>query len=263
MFKKNQKTTLVLSGGAALGFAHFGAIKIIQENKINISEIIGTSMGSIASALLACQKTTEEIIQILEEINYLKLLKINIFSLNSLLDQHKIRKFLSEKIGEINFSQTKIDLKIIATNIETGEIKIFDKTNTPNTLIIDAICASIAIPGIFKPYKINEQTYVDGFLTSNLPFEQATNKKIIAIDVITQNYINNLKYKYSTQILEKSILISILNQTKEKLKTNKNKLLQRIEINLEEFKPYDFHKSKQIIEKGYSESLNKLNSNLL
>jgi NTE family protein len=253
MFKKNKDLSLILSGGSALGFAHFGVLKALEEKQITPTEIIGTSMGAIAGALLASKFSYKEIEEIIDEINYLKLLKINILSLTSLIDQKKIRDFLSTKIGETTFNETKIDLKIITTNINTGHIKIFNKKDTPNIKIIDAICASIAIPAVFKPYQINGETYVDGFLCSNLPFEYASSKKILAINLITQKYVENLNSKYVKEILEKSFYISQLNQTRQKLKTNKNKQLQIVCIDIEGFKPYDFHKSKQIIEKGYEQ----------
>ncbi|NQZ85715.1 MAG: patatin-like phospholipase family protein [Nanoarchaeales archaeon] len=251
MFKKNQKTTLVLSGGGALGFVHFGVLKSLEQKQIKISEVIGTSFGAIAAAFLAIGHTCKEIDTVIEELHYLKLLKINIFSGNSLIEQTKIRKFLQEKFGDITLNQTKIEIKIIATNIETGKIKVFDKNS--KTKLIDAICASISIPAIFKPYQIEDKVYVDGFLCSNLPFEFSSNKKIIAIDVITQKFVENFKYKYIPQIIEKSVNITILNQTNHKLEINKNKQLQRIEIDVENYKAYDFHKWKELIEIGEKE----------
>lgn len=251
MFKKNQKITLVLSGGAALGFAHFGVIKSLEEKQIIPNEIIGTSMGAIAGTFLASNYSYKEIENFIEELKYLKLLKINIFSGNSLIDHTKIRKYLHEKIGNKTFSQLETNLKIIATNIENGELKLFDKINTPNTQIIDAVCASISIPGIFKPYKIENEIFVDGLLTSNFPIEFSTNKKIIGINVITENFVKNKKFKYTPQMIEKSLYILQLNQTKNKIKENKNKQLKVINIDLEEFKSYEFHKWMQIQEQGY------------
>lgn len=251
MFKKNQKQTLVLSGGGALGFAHIGIIKALEEKEILYNEIIGTSMGAIVGSFLSVGYTYKQIIEIIEELNYKKLLKINVLHLNSLIDQKNIRKFLTEKIGEITFNQTQIELKIIATNLETGKSKIFDKTT--NVKIVDAICASLAIPGIFKPYPIENQIYIDGFLSSNLPFEFSTNKKILAIDINTEKYIQSHKHKFAPQILEKSVHIMILNQTRDKLKHNKNKQLKIIGINLEKFKTYDFHNWEKILNQGYKQ----------
>ena len=70
MFKKNNQATIVFSGGAALGFAHFGAIKILEEKSIIPTQIIGTSMGAIAGALLAYKFTYSQIMELLDEINY-------------------------------------------------------------------------------------------------------------------------------------------------------------------------------------------------
>ena len=251
MFKKNQNRTIVFAGGAALGFAHIGAIKSIEENNIQYNELIGTSFGAVVATFLSVGYNYKKITELLEEINYLKLLKINIFDLSSLIEQTKIRNFLQEKIGDITFNEVQTNLKIIATNIDNGEKIVFSKNN--NIKIIDAICASISIPAIFKPYKINGNSYVDGFVTSNLPIEESENKNIIAINTISQKFIENKKHKFPNQIIEKSYYLMLLNQTKEKLKNIKNKNIKYIEFDLEEFKPYDFHKWRNLVDIGYKQ----------
>jgi len=249
---KNEKYSLVLAGGAALGFAHIGAIKNLEKTLTTPHEIIGTSMGAIIGAFLAKGYNSKQIYQIIDELKYLKIIKTSIFNKTGILKYDKIKKFLIKKLGNIKISELKIKLKLIATNLKTGEIKIFEK----NDNLIDAICSSIAIPGIFQPYQINQEKYVDGFLCSNFPFEYAKNKKIIAIEIISNNYIKNLKTTSKTQILTKSIFILIKTQTNQKIKTLKNKDLKIIEIDLKHYKKTDFLKWKQIIKLGETQTKN-------
>jgi len=250
--KKNEKFTLVLAGGSALGFAHIGTIKNLNKNKQTPNEIIGTSMGALIGAFLAKGYNYEQIYQTIAELKYLKIIKTSIFNKTGILKYDKIKKFLEEKLGNIKISELKIKLKLIATNQKTGEIKIFEK----NDNLIDAICSSIAIPGIFQPYQINKEKYCDGFLTSNLPFEYAKNKKIIAINVISNNYIKNFKTTSKSKILQKTVLIHLKTQTDQKIKTNKNKNLKIIEINLKNYNQIDFHKWKEIIKLGEKQTKN-------
>ena len=71
---------------------------------------------------------------------------------------------LEKYIGNTAFSETKIPLKIIATDIDTGEKYIFEEGR-----ILDAIRASISIPGVFRPYSHMGHHFVDGGITENLP----------------------------------------------------------------------------------------------
>jgi NTE family protein len=88
-------------------------------------------------------------------------------------------KYLSKYLGEINFSDLKIPLSIVATNIDTGEKVIFQEGR-----VIDAIRASIGIPGIFIPYRFNGMHLVDGGIMENLPIQVIQNNNtIIAVSV--------------------------------------------------------------------------------
>lgn len=87
-------------------------------------------------------------------------------------------RLLSEKTKPTNGSrvcfkdildQKGIDLKIVAANVRTGEMTLFDAVNSPNVAVADAVVASAAIPFIFEPVEINREEYCDGGLVSNLP----------------------------------------------------------------------------------------------
>lgn len=79
----------------------------------------------------------------------------------------------------MNFSDLSIPLSIVTTNIDTGEKIVFREGN-----IIEAIRASIGIPGIFIPYKYNGMHLVDGGIIENLPIEVLENDNpIIAVSV--------------------------------------------------------------------------------
>lgn len=258
---KNNNFSLVLSGGSALGIGHLGVIKYLEENNLKPKEIVGTSMGALIGAAYASSMNYEEIGKIFKKINYLNLLKPNMFNTKSFIKVDNIKKFLEEIFKENCFKNLNINLKIIATNVNTADAVVFDKNS--NISLIDALCATFAIPSIFEPYKIDDKYFWDGYLSSNLPLEFSSYKKIVAVDVLNLKLIKNTKFNSINLAIKKSFFISILNQTKQKLnylKTLKN--IQLIDLDLSEFNLYDFHKWEKISNKGYldfSKSFKKFN----
>jgi NTE family protein len=81
--------------------------------------------------------------------------------------------------GEMKIEDLKMPLKIISTNINTGEKHIFEKG-----YIVDAIRSSISIPGMIMPYKMGDEELVDGGIVNNLPIEVLSCKNIVAVSVI-------------------------------------------------------------------------------
>jgi len=96
-----------------------------------------------------------------------------IIDLNIIIN--KIKKYINIKynIDDITFLELSKrfgkNLYISATNINTGNNTIFCTDNYPNVSIFDATCASMSIPYLAIPVKINNEYYVDGLLTNNFP----------------------------------------------------------------------------------------------
>lgn len=255
---KNNNFTLVLSGGGALGIAHLGIIHDLEKQNITPSEIVGTSMGAIIGACVAIKMKEREIFKLIEKFsNIFKLVKLSL-SGNSIIKSTKIESALSAIFSDTKMKDAKIPLKIIATNLLSGEIKVFNRDD--DVKIKDAILASIAIPGIFEEKSINNTIYSDGFLCENLGVLQATYDNILAVDVLGKNSFetdmpsNFLKTKNILEMFEKSIRILICNQTKTILK-NSTKNTHLIEPNTKKYKTFQFYKYKKIRELG----LNLLN----
>lgn len=170
---------VVLSGSGLLYPMHVGAIKALHEEGYEISEIAGVSGGAIIAAAVASG------IQPGNELEQLVLDTIP--SENQLIDVtwcplahwglikgDRIRNTLATHFKSI-FDLTEIPLKVYAVNIdEQGNFHdslytIFGTNETPDIDIADAVRASMSIPGVFKPYKIKGNSYVDGGLVANYP----------------------------------------------------------------------------------------------
>jgi NTE family protein len=245
--------SLVLSGGGALGIAQLGVIEDLEKNNIIPCEIIGTSMGGIIGACIAIGLKEKQIYTLFAEFsNLINWVKFS-FKGNSLIKNDKLDAIFTKIFGNLKMKDTKIPLKLIATNIENGDIKVFCKKD--NILIKDAVLATMAIPGIFEEKMIDGKIYADGFLCENLGINQAKKKNILAVDVLGINSFehnlpkNFFKTKNIIDMFEKSIRLLMYNQTKTNLQSSK-KQIYLIEPDTKEFKTFHFHKYKKIKKVG-------------
>lgn len=175
---------LVLGVGVGYGFCHIGVLRVIEEEKIPIDIIAGSSIGSLIASLWAIGKTSSEILEIMGEFKEPKhiwgLVDFTIPQLG-FLKGNKLHKFLKKHLGDKTFYDLRLPLKIIASDVKRKEPRILDKG-----LLIDAVMASCAMPGVFKPFRFKEDLLFDGGVTSPLPTESLFNmgvKKIIAVNV--------------------------------------------------------------------------------
>lgn len=250
---QSNKFSLVLSGGGALGIAELGVISDLEKEKLIPSEIIGTSMGSIIGACVSIGMKERDIYALFVEFsNVYNWIKFSFFG-NSIIKSAKVENILNNIFFDMKMKDTGIPLKIIATNILDGSIKVFSSDD--DIQIKDAVLASMAIPGIFEEKKINEIIYCDGFLCENLGINQAKYENILAVDVLGKNSFekqmpdNFFKTANVLEMFEKSMRILIYNQTKNILNHSK-KNIYLIEPNTQKYKTFHFHKYKELREVG-------------
>ncbi|MDD5724987.1 MAG: patatin-like phospholipase family protein, partial [Candidatus Omnitrophica bacterium] len=175
---------LVLGVGAGYGFCHVGVLKVIEEEKIPIDVIVGSSIGSLMASLWAIGKSSGEILEIIREFKEPKhiwgLVDIT-FPRMGFIKGNKLYRFLKKHLGDKTFYDVKLPLMVIASDVHKKEPKILDKG-----LLVDAIMASCSMPGVFAPFKFKEEALFDGGVTYPLPTEplvQMGIKKIIAVNV--------------------------------------------------------------------------------
>ena len=255
MIKKLQSNqfSLVLSGGGALGIAELGVISDMETENLIPCEIIGTSMGSIIGACISIGMKEKEIYKLFVEFsNVFNWVKFSFFG-NSIVKSEKIENILNNIFFDMKMKDAKIPLKIIATNILDGNIKVFSSDD--DIKIKDAVLASMAIPGIFEEKEINSTIYSDGFLCENLGVNQAICENILAVDVLGKNSFekqmpdNFFKTSNVLEMFEKSMRILIYNQTKNILKDSKKNICL-IEPDTKRYKTFHFHKYEELRELG-------------
>ncbi len=214
--KKRNKIGLALGSGGFRGFAHVGVIKALEEENIAIDYIAGTSIGSLIAAYYSLNN---EVDSLLDKVDTLG--KRNIFqfidksSFAGLLSQNKISKHLDPIFSDYSFSDTKIPLQILATNLRNGKTKVFDKGSLKL-----AVQASCAVPLIFNPIKRNKELLVDGALCEPLPINNLYKmgaEKVISVNLYHKNEFNDKRFNLAHTAL-RAVRILLYNYSQEKAK---------------------------------------------
>lgn len=203
------KVGLVLSGGGAKGAAHIGVLKYIEEAGIPIDYIAGTSMGAIVGGMYALGYTSDEILEIISKVDWDRLISNQVdrqsisftlkeesgsqsltipFSVQTDTEELQSRSFKNSlptgivsgdnlinlfnslSVGysdPINFNDLPIPFLCIATNVLNGEAHIMTEG-----IFSKSLRASMAIPVLFDPVRIDDALYTDGGLVCNFPAEQ-------------------------------------------------------------------------------------------
>lgn len=174
---------LVLGSGGARGYAHIGAIRVLEGHGIQPDFIVGTSAGSIVGALYASGKTASRMQTIAEGIKSSDVRDIT-FSMQGFLNSKKIEDYVNQQVQNKPIEQLKIPLFIVATELSSGSRAVFNRGNTGQ-----AVSASVSIPSMFVPTSIDKKQYVDGGLVSPVPVEVAKSlgaDVIIAVNILAQ-----------------------------------------------------------------------------
>ncbi|MBD9477877.1 patatin-like phospholipase family protein [Pseudoxanthomonas sp. PXM02] len=195
------KTCLVLGGGGARGGAHVGVLKVLERERIPIDCIVGTSMGAVVGGLYAAGYSADEIQTILDNVDWnaelrdkpprsdrgmrrkeddLRLLggiELGIhegriaFPRGVIQGQRLellLRKLLLPVATVDDFDDLPIPFRAVATDIVKGEKVVFGGGD-----LAAAIRASMSVPGVFAPVKIDGRLLVDGGVLDNVPVDEA------------------------------------------------------------------------------------------
>jgi len=167
--KKGLKIGLALGGGSARGLAHVGVILALEAYNIPIDIIAGTSIGSVIGGLYASGATIEQLEEVALSIKKSKTLFMldPVFPHSGLISGDRIEKMLNKfAIKDKTFDDLKIPFAAVATDVESGAEVILNQGK-----VIDAVRASISIPGIFTPVKYQDYYLVDGGVVNPVPVD--------------------------------------------------------------------------------------------
>ena len=275
---QNPKIGLSLSGGGAKGFAHIGVLKVLDSLGVKVDYISGTSMGAIVGGLYASGYTGKEIEKIVMDTDFYSLIanektrqetsffnkavdkyivtvpikngKINVLPKAISTGQKNIYmlKELFKNVSTItDFSKLPIPFMCVATNLESGKMKLFESGD-----LVSSIMASSAFPSLMDPVKINDSLYIDGAMTINYPSQPLKEKGIdivIGVD-LSQGLSSRKDLQSAISILNQVIDFGIQKETKVQYKyTDIN-----IHPNLDGTGATSYDAKKAILDSGYVEA---------
>ncbi len=204
---------LALSGGGARGIAHVGVLKVLDELRVPISCVTGTSMGAIVGATFAAGRTPAEMEKLVLEANWEEIFrdkpprgeiavrrKIDDYKtlfapeygikdgglalpkgvLAGIAIESEFRSMVAPAFGITDFQQLPVPFRAIATDIETGQEVVLASGS-----LAQAMRASMSVPGAMSPVEIDGRLLVDGAIADNLPIDQA--RKLCADVIIAVN----------------------------------------------------------------------------
>ncbi|MBQ9575769.1 MAG: patatin-like phospholipase family protein [Muribaculaceae bacterium] len=234
--EKNQnerkKVAVVLCGGGALGTIHIGALKVLEEAGIPIDMVTGTSMGAIIGGLYAVGYDATDIETFINGIDWGDMLRDRLSMRNQTLDERErqniylldyrifldhskdslagglirgtnientLRQYLRQS-DDIDFKSLPRPFGCVATNLVTDSEVVLDHGS-----LATSIRASMAVPGVFAPVRMDPYVLVDGGTKNNFPADLARKMGAdIVIGVVTDLGINDNYFSFS-DILERSI----------------------------------------------------------
>lgn len=206
--QERKKVGIVLSGGGAKGTAHIGALKVIEEAGIPIDYIAGTSMGAIIGGLYSIGYTPEQLDSMVRKQDWMFLLsdrvKRSTMSLNErdkseryvlsfpftknpkdaisggiIKGQNLANLFSDLTVGyhdSVDFQKLPVPFACVSQDIVNGDQVVFR-----DGVLATAMRASMAIPGVFTPVRLDSLVLIDGGMVNNYPADVA---KTMGADVI-------------------------------------------------------------------------------
>jgi len=177
---------LALSAGGAKSLAHIGVIQVLEENGIDVDVVAGTSMGGLIGALWSHGIDGHAIAGIARRNRRLlgvwHLIDPAIPPRRGFIRGTVARKTVHAAIGDAHFSDMQRQLRIVATDLETLDRVVFDCGE-----VAPVVHASMAMPGIVVPVKLNGHTLIDGGVADPIPVDVLMEmgvERIIAVNTI-------------------------------------------------------------------------------
>jgi len=160
--------SLALGGGGSRGYAHIGVLRRLENEGFRIRAVAGTSAGGIIAAAYAAGYTPDEMETIFSQLDQSKLFARSAHEGPSILGLAGATKELENVFGDSTFADLEIPCGVVAVDINAGaEIDLSEGR------IVDALLATIAVPGVFPPKLLGEMQLVDGAVMNPVPVSLA------------------------------------------------------------------------------------------
>jgi NTE family protein len=277
--KKKPKWALVLMGGGSRGLAHIGAINVLQKNGLTPPVVVGTSIGGLVGGLFASGFTPAELKDVTEELSSKDFLQkpnfpflptkmrtiIDILMLESYKNRllrtvgfdrkDRMEEYLKSLVGETLIEDLPVKFACNAVDLISGKEVIFEKGK-----LYKALRATMSLPIVFEPARVDDMLLVDGGVLDNAPVEIARRlgaERTLLVDIhrpIKEIPAEDVKNTF--QLIHRMVDTMIAATTEQKIKEADFVLRVDIDVDL-----FDFSDSERIIgegEKAAKENINKI-----
>jgi NTE family protein len=281
---KRPKVGLVLAGGSAHGLAHIGVIRWLEEHRIPVDYVAGTSMGGLVGGLYATGHNARQMAEFVDAIDWPEVLRINTpFQDLSFRRKEDRRQFPSalevglkggfklpvglspgHGVGLVisrvtapyaelkSFDELPIPFRCVATDLVKGREVVF--SSGP---LFDALRATMSIPGLFAPLRLGEQVLVDGGVLNNLPIDVVKGmgaEVIIAVGLDTPG--SDSAYDNLLSVAKRSLgLMASANESRNIKSLGQADLI--LLPDLTGFSSKDFDRGKELADRGYEATKRK------
>lgn len=160
--------TLALGGGGSKGNSHIGVIRRLEKEGFHIRGVAGTSFGGLVAALYALGRSPDEIEELFASVDQTQFYGHAPNDGPSLMGLAGVARLLEEKIGDSKFEDLKIPCVLTAVDLKSGQEVLLSKGR-----IVDAVLATIAIPGVFPARYVDGLELVDGATLDPVPVAPA------------------------------------------------------------------------------------------
>jgi NTE family protein len=265
---KKQRWGLVLMGGGARGLAHIGILDILQKEGLSPDVIVGTSMGAIVGGLFAYGFSPMKLKEIMKDLNLDQFIdRPNLPFLPKrphsvieffLLDAYRTRlqkkighnkedeleEHFKATVGEVSIEDLPIKFACNAVDLISGKEVIFEKGK-----LYKALRATMSLPVVFEPVRMDDMLLVDGGVLNNVPVETAKKlgaEKTVLVDIHRPlKEISTQEIKSTFQLIQRMVETMAANTTIEKIKYAD--FIVRVDLDVDIF---DFSNPLEIIETG-------------
>lgn len=243
------KIGLALGSGGARGFAHLGVLKVLQDEKISVDMIAGSSMGSLVGAMYCAGHELEDLYRLANTFRSKFFVDLTVPRMG-FISGEKIKQFIKLFTHQKSLEDLKIPLSIVATDIVKAERVVFKSGP-----IDVAVRASISVPGIFVPEKVDGRLLVDGGVIDRVP---STVVREMGADIVIGVDVSQVKRNAEITTVYDVIMQSIDILQSEVLRYKSSTADVLMSPKVEQFGGKTFQQAADIIRLGEEEATKAL-----
>src|SRR5580704_3739930 len=276
------KLGLVLEGGGALGLAHIGVLQWMEEHRIPVSYVAGTSMGGLVGGIYSTGRSPAEVREVVDKINWDEVLRgqtpFEDLSFRRKQDAHEVPSSLEfglrkgvqfpegfntgQQVSLIldrialpyselkSFNDLPIPFACVATDLVSGKAHVFRSGS-----LALALRSTMSLPGIFTPVRSGDHIYADGGLLNNIPIDVA---KEMGADIVIGIHLETSPISPTASLSSFAVLgqsIAVMIAANELRSMEQADLL--VTVPLQKYNATDYNAADAIIKAGYDAAASK------